>query len=90
MTGPSAWVGGYRLPFITLGAVAGCAVLAPVTGARPAALLLAGVLATAAFVRAATRAPGPGIAIRSRWFDVAFLAGMSLVIATFAATTSGV
>ena len=91
MTGARAWAAeGYRLPFATLGAVAACAVIALVVGSRPASLLLAAVLATAATVRAVARDPGPGMTIRSRGFDVAFLAGLALVIAAFAATTTGV
>lgn len=90
MAGAHAWVGGYRLPLATLVAVAASAALAVLAGARPAALILAGILAVAAVVRATSRTPGAGIAIRSRWFDVGFLASLALVIALFAATTSGV
>ena len=90
MTDAHTWVGGYRLPFVTLAAVVVCALVALAAGSRPAALLLGGVLAAAATVRAVARDPGPGIAIRSRWFDVAFLGGMAVAIGFVAATTVGV
>lgn len=90
MTDGRAWAGGYRLPFLTLAAVVACAGLAVLIGARPGALALAVVLAAAAGVRAVVPSPGPGIAIRSRGFDVAFLGGMAALIGTFAATTAGV
>ena len=90
MTDGRAWAGGYRLPFLTLAAVVASALLAVVAGARPGALALAAVLGAAAAVRAVVPAPGPGIAIRSRWFDVAFLGGLGVLIALFAATTAGV
>ena len=90
MAGAHVWVGGYRLPFATLAAVAGCAALAVVVGARTAALVHAVVLGAAAAVRAVTRRPGPGIAIRSRWFDVVFLGVLAVFIGLVALTTTGV
>lgn len=90
MTGSEGWAAGYRMPLVTLAAVAVTAVLALVAGARAGALALAAVLAAASAVRALVKAPGPGIAIRTRVFDVAFLGGLALVIGVFAATSSGV
>ncbi len=90
MTDVDAWVRGYRLPHLALGAVLAATAVAVVAGARTGALALAVILGLAAAVRAAVRAPGPGIAIRSRSFDVALLAGLAVVIAALATTTAGV
>lgn len=90
MTGPEGWVAGYRLPLAMLGAVVVAALLALTVGSRFGALALAASLAAASVVRAVVRGPGPGIAIRSRTFDVAFLGAMALIIGVIAATGSGV
>ena len=90
MTGVEAWAQGYRLPAAALGAVVAVSALSLVTGARLAALSLAGILVVAALVRALVSKPGRALAIRSRWFDVGVLAGLAAVIGGLAATTAGV
>ncbi len=90
MTEARPWGQGYRLTGIALVVVACCAAIALVAGSRPACLLLAGVLAAAAGVRAVAREPRPAIAIRSRAFDVGLLSGLAVVIGALAATTVGV
>lgn len=62
----------------TLGAQAGC-------------FVLAGVLLLAAVVRALDPADGPaGVAVRSKTFDVSLLSTLAAVIAVLAATATGV
>jgi hypothetical protein len=90
MTEVDAWVKGYRLPLLALVAVLLAAAVCVLAGARTGALSLATILALAAVLRAVVRAPGRGIAIRSRGFDVALLGGLAVVIAGLASTTAGV
>lgn len=78
---------GLRAPLAALGGVGGAVVVAIVVGARPAAFVLAGVLAAAAATRGLARGDGPaGVAVRSRAFDVAVLMVLAVGIAVLAAT----
>lgn len=91
---PSVDVGpgarGLRAPLLALAGVALCVVLGVVAGARAASFALAGVLTAAAVVRGLAPGDGPpGVAVRSRAFDVALLGVFAGGIALLTATTAG-
>ena len=66
-------------------------VAALTVGARAASAVLAGVLATAATIRALDPSGGPeGGAIRSRTFDVVLMLTFAVAIAVLGLTSSGV
>ena len=80
----------YLLPGAALAAVAAVALLSLAVGARAASVLLALLLVVAAVTRSVVPDLGRPMVIRARWFDVAVLAGLAVVIAGLALTTTGV
>ncbi len=90
-TGSRAGVREHWAPFAGLVGVVLAIGTALVTGARAGSFVLAGVLLTAAVVRALDPGVGPaGVEVRSRTVDVVLLAGLAAGITLLAATASGV
>lgn len=82
---------GLRAPLLPLTGVGVALIVGVLVGAKPASLVLSGILAGAAAVRGLAPGTGPvGVAVRTRLFDVAVLLALSAGIAVLAFTAPDV
>lgn len=82
---------GLRAPLIALAGVGAALIVGVSVGAKPASLILSGIMAAAAAVRGLTPGVGPaGVAVRTKPFDVAVLLALGAGIAVLALTAADV
>lgn len=91
--GPAAAHGarGLRAPLLALAGVGVVLIVGVSVGAKPASLILSGIMVAAAAVRGLAPGSGPaGVAVRTKPFDVAVLLALGAGIAVLALTAADV